>query len=212
MTDTFTTGDGRPGQGTDGGSEPPVVRDKRRVDPQTGQVRDTGAGAGRSGVLAFTGRRTSRFSRVETATENELAAERLADLQRLQAEYVNYRKRVERDRDVARDLAVARVLEALMPVLDDVQLARQHGDLDSGPFAAIAEKLESTLGQFGLQRLGEAGEPFDPAVHEALMHLRPARRGRGGDNGHPGDAAGVQGRRTSAARGSRRRGRPAVTP
>jgi molecular chaperone GrpE len=98
-----------------------------------------------------------------------LAEERLNDLQRLQAEYVNYRRRVERDRDVARETAVATVLEALLPVLDDVHLARQHGDLDDGPFAAIAEKLESTLSRFGLSRYGEPGEAFDPTVHEALM-------------------------------------------
>jgi molecular chaperone GrpE len=99
----------------------------------------------------------------------DLAAERLADLQRVQAEYVNYRKRVERDRDVARDLAVSSVLEALLPAMDDVQLARQHGDLEGGPFAAVADKLEVALGRFGLTRFGEPGEPFDPAVHEALM-------------------------------------------
>jgi molecular chaperone GrpE len=98
-----------------------------------------------------------------------LAEERLDDLQRLQAEYVNYRRRVERDRDVARDSAVATVLEALLPVLDDVHLARQHGDLDDGPFSAIAEKLETTLSRFGLARYGDPGEVFDPTVHEALM-------------------------------------------
>ncbi len=100
----------------------------------------------------------------------QLAAERLADLQRLQAEYVNYRKRVERDRDVARDQAVGAVLESLLPVLDDIHLARQHGDLDGGPFAAIADKLEAVLTRFGLERFGAVGEPFDPSVHEALMH------------------------------------------
>lgn len=99
-----------------------------------------------------------------------LAQERLADLQRLQAEYVNYRKRVERDRDVARDSAVASVMESLLPVLDDIELARQHGDLDNGPFAAIAEKLESSLGRFGLARYGEIGSAFDPNIHEALLH------------------------------------------
>ena len=104
--------------------------------------------------------------------DKDLAAERLADLQRLQAEYVNYRKRVERDRDVARDSAVASVLESLLPVMDDVHLARQHGDLEGGPFAAIADKLEAVLGRAGLQRFGEPGEPFDPAVHEALMHTQ----------------------------------------
>jgi molecular chaperone GrpE len=99
-----------------------------------------------------------------------LAAERLADLQRLQAEYVNYRRRVERDRSVARETAVASVLEGLLGVLDDIELARQHGDLEGGPFAAIAEKLEAALGRFGLSRFGTAGEPFDPTVHDALMH------------------------------------------
>jgi molecular chaperone GrpE len=77
---------------------------------------------------------------------------------------------VERDRDVARETAVAGVLEQLLPVLDDVHLARQHGDLEGTPFAAIADKLESVLGRFGLARFGEAGEAFDPAVHEALIH------------------------------------------
>ncbi len=101
--------------------------------------------------------------------ESDLAAERLADLQRLQAEYVNYRRRVERDRDVAREAAVAGVLDSLLPVLDDVYLARQHGDLEGGPFAAIADKLEASLGRHGLTRFGQVGEAFDPMVHEALM-------------------------------------------
>ena len=98
-----------------------------------------------------------------------IAEERLGDLQRVQAEYVNYRRRVDRDRAVARDSAVSGVLESLLPVLDDVHLARQHGDLAEGPFAAIAEKLEAVLGRQGLERYGEEGEEFDPAVHEALM-------------------------------------------
>jgi molecular chaperone GrpE len=109
-------------------------------------------------------------SSIELEAARRLAEERLADLQRLQAEYVNYRRRVERDRDVAREYAVAGILEALLPVLDDVHLARQHGDLESGPFAAIADKLESVLARFGLSRFGEPGEAFDPTVHEALMH------------------------------------------
>lgn len=96
-------------------------------------------------------------------------AERTADLQRLQAEYVNYRRRVERDRDVAREAALVSLLSELLPVLDEIHLARQHGDLDSGPFKAIAERLEGTLAKVGLTRYGEPGEPFDPQVHEALM-------------------------------------------
>jgi molecular chaperone GrpE len=99
-----------------------------------------------------------------------LAAERLSDLQRLQAEYVNYKRRVDRDRAVVQERAAQSVIEALLPVLDDIQAAREHGDLTDGPFAAIAEKLESVLSKFGLERYGAVGEEFDPNLHEALMH------------------------------------------
>ena len=100
---------------------------------------------------------------------NELG-ERTADLQRLQAEYVNYKRRVDRDRALTQERAVRDVLEALLPVLDDIQGARDHGDLTDGPFAAIADKLEASLGKYGLTRFGDKGEAFDPMVHEALMH------------------------------------------
>ena len=169
-------------EGTDAREEQgPVVRDRRRLDPETGQVRPEGPGAapGTGAPGAQDGDPLASYpADVTAATEaasadllaaQTLAAERLEDLQRLQAEYVNYRRRVDRDRDVAKDAALAGVAEALLPVLDDIHLARQHGDL-SGPFAAIADKLEATLGRFGLARYGENGEPFDPAVHEALMH------------------------------------------
>ncbi|MFV0461676.1 MAG: nucleotide exchange factor GrpE [Nostocoides sp.] len=102
--------------------------------------------------------------------DTKLAAERLEDLQRLQAEYVNYKKRVDRDRVVQAERAVDGVLTALMPVLDDLHAARAHGDLDDGPFAAIAEKLDQILAKFGFTSYGEVGEAFDPIVHEALMH------------------------------------------
>jgi molecular chaperone GrpE len=107
----------------------------------------------------------------EPDANERLATERLADLQRLQAEYANYRKRVDRDRASVRDLAIGSVIESLLPVLDDIHLARQHGDLESGPLASIAEKLESILAKYGVQRFGEPGAPFDPAVHDALMHV-----------------------------------------
>lgn len=102
--------------------------------------------------------------------DTALAAERLGDLQRLQAEYVNYKRRVDRDRALTQERAVRDVLESLLPVLDDIQGARDHGDLTEGPFAAIADKFESLLGKYGLERFGVKGESFDPAVHEALMH------------------------------------------
>jgi molecular chaperone GrpE len=102
--------------------------------------------------------------------DTALAAQRLDDLQRLNAEYVNYKRRVDRDRASVQERAVRDVLESLLPVLDDIQLARDHGDLTDGPFAAIADKLETSLGKFGLTRFGGVGEVFDPMQHEALMH------------------------------------------
>ncbi len=95
--------------------------------------------------------------------------ERTADLQRLQAEYVNYKRRVDRDRAIVRDTALAGVLTGLLPVLDDLDRADQHGELTGG-FKAVADALQRTLTTLGLERFGEAGEPFDPRVHEALMH------------------------------------------
>ncbi len=103
-----------------------------------------------------------------------VAAERLEDLRRLQAEYVNYRRRVDRDRARDKEVAVGGVVEALLPVLDDIHSAREHGDLTEGPFAAIADKLAATLARFGVEQFGATGDTFDPALHEALMHLPEA--------------------------------------
>lgn len=105
----------------------------------------------------------------EAPEANDKEAELRDDLLRLQAEYVNYRKRVERDRDVARDVAVQSVFVNLLPVLDDIDAARAHGDLVEGPFASIANKLDAVLEGLGLERIAEAGVPFDPNIHEALI-------------------------------------------
>jgi molecular chaperone GrpE len=98
-----------------------------------------------------------------------MLAERTADLQRLQAEYANYRKRVERDRQAVREQALASVLSELLPVLDDIGRAREHGEL-SGGFKSVADSLESIAQKLGLTPYGEQGDPFDPTLHEALMH------------------------------------------
>lgn len=95
--------------------------------------------------------------------------ERTADLQRLQAEYVNYRRRVERDRIAMAEMALGKVLTGLLPVLDDIGRARDHGELEGG-FRQVAESLENSLAKLGLEQFGTAGELFDPNVHEALMH------------------------------------------
>ncbi|MTE14817.1 nucleotide exchange factor GrpE [Nocardia aurantiaca] len=97
-------------------------------------------------------------------------AERTADLQRLTAEYANYRRRVERDRKAAIDSAKAAVVGELLPVLDDLDRARAHGDLDSGPLKSVADKLVTALQKQGLEEFGSEGEPFDPTLHEAVQH------------------------------------------
>ncbi|GAA1155367.1 nucleotide exchange factor GrpE [Nesterenkonia sandarakina] len=103
------------------------------------------------------------------AQEGVREAELQADLQRLQAEYINYRRRVERDRATERDRTKGQLITELMPVLDDISSARQAGDLQEGPFAHIATRLESVLQSQGLEVLGEIGEAFDPNQHEAIM-------------------------------------------
>ena len=96
-------------------------------------------------------------------------AELLADLQRLQAEFVNYKARVERDRDVARSAAIAEVLRAVLPALDDLTRAEAHGDLEGSPFAAVVAKLRNAGDKFGLKQFGEKGDKFDPEIHNALV-------------------------------------------
>jgi len=100
----------------------------------------------------------------------QLVGERTSDLQRLQAEYVNYKKRVDRDRDIARGAGVERVLTELLPVLDAVWLAESHGELTGG-FKMVADELDKVTSRHGLVAYGEKGDEFDPRLHEALMHL-----------------------------------------
>ncbi len=153
---------------------------KRKISAEgSAEPAGTGAAAGtddagdasQAGIEVPEGGTAVPEAGAEPDANEVLAAERLADLQRLQAEYANYRKRVDRDRSTARDFAIASVIESLLPVLDDIHLARQHGDLEAGPLASIADKLETTLAKYGVERFGEPGVPFDPAVHDALMHV-----------------------------------------
>jgi molecular chaperone GrpE len=199
----------------------PVIKDRRRIDPVTGQPRhpaeaaeDADANGGSAGQAqrgsgqprpgkhaaskpgslrpeaAGTGSATAEPA---VATQDEpdttktsvdadavkqrsggpdvaaMLAERTADLQRVQAEDANYRKRVERDRVAVREHALASVVAELLPVLDDIGRAREHDELTGG-FKAVAEALESAVSKLGLITFGEIGESFDPNVHEALMH------------------------------------------
>lgn len=208
-------------------SQGPVIRDRRRIDPVTGQPRQPsqssgasqashgaaqprpgkhavskpgsrteaagagqvpgqpapGPGGGEAGAAAGTGQpppsgdgaaATDGAARNGAASDVAVKlAERTADLQRVQAEYANYRKRVDRDRAAVREQALASVLSELLPVLDDIGRAREHGELNGG-FKAVADALESAVGKLGLTTFGEAGEAFDPNVHEALMHAYSA--------------------------------------
>jgi molecular chaperone GrpE len=170
----------------------PVIRDRRRIDPETGQVRDPGQpgpgqhaarppgkhaapglgpqGPGPAGGAGRGNGGNGNGGASAAADAAALAlAERTADLQRLQAEYANYRKRVERDRVAVREQALANVLGELLPVLDDIGRAREHGELTGG-FKSVAESLEAAVAKLGLISYGEDGDPFDPNLHEALMH------------------------------------------
>lgn len=107
------------------------------------------------------------------SAEDELRAqlnERTADLQRLHAEYVNYKRRVDRDRDVARQRGVEQVVNDLLPVLDAIEMAKQHEEIDGG-FKLVVDALEKVTGKYGLVAYGEVGEAFDPTIHEALMAM-----------------------------------------
>jgi molecular chaperone GrpE len=97
-------------------------------------------------------------------------AERTADLQRLQAEYLNYKRRVERDRELVRENATYLALAPIIDVLDNIDRAREHGPLEEG-FRGVAEQLERVVAAQGLTRFGEPGDPFDPTIHEALSHI-----------------------------------------
>ncbi len=157
-------------QGRDGPEhEGPVIRDKRRIDPETGAVREPGATSAPAGGPGLDGLPEGPAQAEQARQVDARVAELTADLQRLQAEYQNYRRRVERDREVVREHALVNVLTNLLPLLDDVGRARQHGELTGG-FKSVGEGLETTVEKLGLARFGEPGEPFDPTVHEALMH------------------------------------------
>jgi len=173
---------------SDSSPDEPVIRDKRRIDPSTGEVRSPGgAGAGEvrspsteSGEGRASAASAAGAGPADSAVEDELASivsadlqklldERTADLQRVQAEFINYRRRVDRDRQLVGEQALASVLVGLLPVLDDIERARSHGEVEGG-FKLVADGLETTLTKLGLERYGEAGEPFDPTVHEAMTH------------------------------------------
>lgn len=149
--------------------EEPVIRDKRRIDPTTGEVREPDAGtAAEEGAPEAL---SPEDQALLADAERDLVAEMREDMLRAQAELVNFRARVERDRAANREAVIAEVIRSLLPVLDDLDLADEHGDLVGGPLELIANKLRAGFERYGLERVGVVGEPFDPAKHEAVAQL-----------------------------------------
>jgi molecular chaperone GrpE len=140
------------------------VSDKRRIDPETFEVREQppAAPAPVDGLPGAPDPEQEASDAVDARV-----AELTADVQRLQADFANYRRRTENNRVADADKAVAAALAQLLPVLDDVERARAHGDLE-GPFKSVGEALEGTVSRLGMTGFGEPGEPFDPAVHQAI--------------------------------------------
>jgi molecular chaperone GrpE len=158
-----------------------VIRDKRRIDPISGAVR-VPAGEQPAGTTPPAPAREEQMSEQDTTVteqpvpaaptggdlEKQLA-ERTEDLQRVTAEYANYRRRVDRDRTLVVDQAAERFALQLFPIVDDIERARDHGDL-TGAFKVVAERVLGLLDGLGVESFGVAGDPFDPALHEAVIH------------------------------------------
>ena len=176
-TNNHDTGDGEEKQG-------PVIRDNRRIDPETGEVREPrGATASEEAAAEpddseeeVVEAELEDFPEIPDTPESvvtdainadERVIELTNDLKRVQAEYANYRKRVERDRVAVREMATAQVLGELLPILDDIGRARGHDELNGG-FKAVGEALEASVTKLGLERFADQGDEFDPTIHEAL--------------------------------------------
>ena len=163
----------------------PVIRDKRRVDPETGDVRepstegaadDAAPEAEAEAEDAGTPGEPDELSDDDKAlldqAATDLVAEMRTDMLRAQAELVNFRQRVERDRVANREAVISEVIRSLLPALDDLARAEAHGDLvDGAPMTIVAQKLRSAFEKYGLKSVGVKGEPFDPAFHEAVVQL-----------------------------------------
>ncbi|ANW66649.1 nucleotide exchange factor GrpE [Mycobacterium sp. djl-10] len=140
--------------------EPVTVTDKRRIDPTTGEIRDPASGPAPS----------APEPEAAAPPESDEVADLKATLQRVKAEYDNYRKRSVRQEQAALERGKAGVIHQLLPVLDDLDRARSHGDLETGPLKSVADKLATALDSVGLAAFGAEGDPFDPSLHEAVQH------------------------------------------
>lgn len=159
--------------------EPVTVTDKRRIDPVTGEVRDPSGpapGAAQAATSSHSGPAPDAAPAARQAAgpteggDTDEVAELKSTLQRVKAEYDNYRKRMLRDQQMIADRAKVSVVSQLLGVLDDLDRARSHGDLESGPLRSVADKLVGALENLGLTPFGAEGDEFDPALHEAVQH------------------------------------------
>jgi molecular chaperone GrpE len=165
---------------SEGNPEQVTVTDKRRIDPETGEVRHVPPGPQQGGAPGGAAQPGSAGSDKAGDEAGSKVAELTADLQRVQADFANYRKRALRDQQAAADRAKAAVVGQLLGVLDDLDRARKHGDLESGPLKSVADKLMDALTGLGMTAFGAEGEDFDPVLHEAVQH-----EGDGGDGSKP---------------------------
>ena len=187
----------------------PVVRDKRRIDPETGEARvsdneaplaDDGAATDAEEVDELIAAEDADVEVSESGNsldsdsdaDSDAEAERDLDADidhilseagqreieeyrdraaRAEAELANFRTRVERDRQANREAVVAEVIRSLLPAIDDLDRAEAHGDLEGSPLELVAQKLRSGVERFGVRRVGEVGETFDPSIHEAIAQL-----------------------------------------
>ena len=158
-------------------SEEPVVRDKRKIDPETGDVREA-AEVDSDGLIEAEGpdvELSDADAALLAEAERDLVGEYRDRAARAEAELKNFRTRVERDRVANREAVIAEVIRTLLPAIDDLDRAEAHGDLTEGsPLAIIAQKLRAGFDRYGLRRIGEVGEAFDPQVHEAIVQVPTA--------------------------------------
>lgn len=148
--------------------EEPTINDKRKIDPETGEPRIDDADQAPSDGDGLSEEDLALLA----DAEKDLVAEYREIAARAQADLKNFRTRVERDRAANREAVIAEVIRTMIPVIDDLDLADAHGDLEEGtPIAIISQKLRAGFEKYGLRRVGEVGEPFDPNIHEAVVHV-----------------------------------------
>jgi molecular chaperone GrpE len=152
------------------GEEPVTVTDRRRIDPETGEVRDEpAAGPGPADAEPVVNE-SENGQPADDASSDARLAELTADLQRERAQFANFRRRAAEEKQGSVAYGKQILIDKLLPVLDDLDRAREHGDLETGPLRAVADKLTAVLNAEGLEAFGAAGEEFNPELHEAVQH------------------------------------------